>query len=104
MGRNIMFIIELTYKKPLASVDQYLAEHRAYLDKGYSLNYFIASGPRNPRTGGIIISQLTNKEQLEDILKNDPFNIHDIADYNIIEFNPIKYHSNFAVFIDNHLG
>lgn len=52
------------------------------------------------RTGGIIISQLKYREQLENILKNDPFHVHDVADYKIIEFSPTKYHSNFATFID----
>lgn len=94
-----MFIIEVTYKKSLEYVDQYLAEHRTFLDDGYKNNYFITSGPKHPRTGGIIISQLLNRNQLEDILKKDPFSIHDIADYRIIEFNPIKYHKNFASFI-----
>lgn len=98
-----MFIIEITYKKSLEDIDQYLAEHRKFLDNGYSNNYFIASGPKNPRVGGIIISQLKNRELLENILKQDPFKVHEVADYNIIEFNPIKYHPNFAIFIDSNL-
>ena len=60
-------------------------------------NYFIASGPQNPRTGGIILSQLQDRKKLEDILKDDPFQIHDIADYkmkdvsgNNISLNEIK--------------
>lgn len=94
-----MFVVILTYKKPLEIIDQYVAEHRAYLDKGYKDNFFIASGPQNPRTGGIIISQLNNRAQLENILKQDPFIIHELADYEMIEFNPVKYHNNFASFI-----
>lgn len=95
-----MFIIEITYKKSLESIDQYLAEHRAFLDHGYKNNYFITSGPKNPRTGGIIFSQLLDRDQLENILRSDPFNIHDVADYKITEFHPTKFHSNFASFID----
>jgi uncharacterized protein YciI len=95
-----MFIIDLTYKKPLEHIDKYVAEHRAFLGDGYKNNYFVASGPKNPRTGGIIISQLKNRAQLEDILKQDPFVIHDVVDYKIIEFDPVKYHPDFASFID----
>lgn len=96
-----MFIITLTYKKPLAMIDHYLTEHRAHLDLGYQKNYFIASGPQNPRTGGIILSQLENREQLMDILKQDPFYIHDLADFELVEFTPVKYHPAFASFINN---
>ena len=94
-----MFIIDIHYKKPLEVVEKHLVEHRAFLEEGYQKNYFVASGPKNPRTGGIIISQLKNREQLEMILKQDPFIIHDIAEYRFIEFEPVKYHSGFASFL-----
>ena len=95
-----MFVIVLTYKKPLEIIDQYLFEHRAFLDQGYASNFFITSGPQNPRTGGIIISQLKHRDQIENILKEDPFYIHDVVDYEIIEFEPLKHHLSFAPFIE----
>lgn len=94
-----MFVIMLTYKAPLATIDNYLAEHRAFLEQGYQQDFFIASGPQNPRTGGIILSQLKSRDQLESILKNDPFQVQEIAEYKIIEFEPVKYHTNFSTFI-----
>lgn len=94
-----MFLINITYKKPLTEIDQYLAEHRAFLEEGYQKNYFIVSGPRNPRTGGVIISQLKDREELLKILQYDPFIIHDVADYELVEFMPVKYHINFSSFI-----
>lgn len=95
-----MFIISVTYKKPLEAVDEFLAEHRRFLDEGYKKNFFVTSGPKNPRTGGIIISQLKNREELDTLLKQDPFYIHDVADYEVVEFSPIKYHDNFISFIE----
>lgn len=94
-----MFIVQIYYKASIDLVDQYLAEHRAFLEEGYQKNYFVASGPRNPRTGGIIISQLKDRDQLNTILKEDPFYKHHIAEYEIVEFMPVKYHPNFACFI-----
>jgi uncharacterized protein YciI len=80
-------------------VDKYLTRHRAFLDEGYKNNFFIVSGPKNPRTAGVIISQLKSQTQLEQILKHDPFFIHQIADYEFIEFEPVKYHPDFLCFI-----
>lgn len=94
-----MFIIMLQYKAPLEVVDQYLTAHRNYLEEGYKKNYFVASGPRNPRTGGIILSQLKDREQLIKVLNQDPFTLNGIVDFEIIEFNPVKYHQDFATFI-----
>ncbi len=93
-----MFVVTLTYLKPIEVVDKYVAEHRLFLDEGYKEDFFVASGPQNPRTGGVIISQLKNRNQLETILKKDPFNIHGVADYTIIEFEPVKYHPAFSSF------
>jgi uncharacterized protein YciI len=94
-----MFIILLNYKKPLADVELYLDEHRRFLDEGYQGGFFLASGPKNPRDGGVIISHLKDREQLEAILHQDPFYIHEIATYQLIEFIPNKYHPDFARFM-----
>jgi len=94
-----MFIVLVHYRKSLELIDKYLVEHRAFLAEGYEKNYFVVSGPRNPRTGGVIISQLSDKVQLEHILARDPFFRHELADYEIIEFTPVKYHPEFANFL-----
>ncbi len=50
-----MFIAILTYIKPLEEVDSFLQAHRDYLSEHYSAGDFIASGPQNPRVGGVIM-------------------------------------------------
>ena len=52
-----MFLILVTYTKSIEEIDAHVVAHREFLDEGYRKNYFIVSGPRIPRTGGIIISQ-----------------------------------------------
>ncbi len=94
-----MFVILVTYVKSLEVVDKYLAEHVVFLDEGYEKNYFIVSGGKNPRTGGVIFSQLKDRGQLEEIIKKDPFYTYEIASYEIIEFTPRKYHQDFSAFI-----
>lgn len=96
---DTVVIIEISYQKPLEMIDQYLSEHRAFLDDGYKKNYFVASGPQKPRTGGIIISHLNDRDFLEALLKKDPFYIHGLADYKFIEFEAVKYHPNFDFFV-----
>jgi uncharacterized protein YciI len=95
-----MFLITLNYLQPLEIIEKHLVAHRSFLEEGYKKDYFIVSGPRNPRTGGIILSQLKNKNQLMEIIQQDPFYIHGIAEFEVIEFNPVKYHQNFAHFIE----
>jgi uncharacterized protein YciI len=60
------------------------------LEEQYALGNFVASGRKVPRTGGIILSQLKDRQQLENILSDDPFKKNKLADYEIIEFIPSK--------------
>lgn len=95
-----MFIVELTYKVSLCEVDKHLDAHISYLNKQYDLGNFIASGRKEPRDGGIILSKLPNKETLLEILNKDPFKEHNLADYKLIEFAPSKTGKGFENLID----
>jgi uncharacterized protein YciI len=83
-----MFIISLSYKVPIEKVEKELNNHVQYLKEQYALGNFQASGRKVPRTGGVILSTLKDKKQLEEILTEDPFHKNDLADYSIIEFIP----------------
>ncbi len=83
-----MFIISLNYKCQLEEVDQHLEAHVAYLKHEYSKGNFIVSGRKIPRTGGIILSNVKTKSDLEAILAKDPFYQAGIAEYDITEFIP----------------
>ncbi|WP_044200813.1 YciI family protein [Flammeovirga sp. OC4] len=85
-----MFIINLTYKTDLKQVDQYLEQHIEYLNEQYNLGYFLASGRKVPRTGGVILSNIESKTELLAILEKDPFHKNELADYDITEFVPSK--------------
>ena len=94
-----MFIILLRYKTSLDVIDTHLATHRAFLKEGYKKHYFIASGPQNPRTGGVILSALKSRSELEAFMQQDPFQIHDVAEYQFIEFDPAMHDEGFARYL-----
>ncbi|WP_347217164.1 YciI family protein [Chryseobacterium sp.] len=96
-----MFIISLTYKVAIENVEQHIPEHNSFLQKYYDSGLFIASGRKEPRTGGIIICKAPSKNEVEVIIKEDPFHIHEVAEYAITEFIPSKYNENFKIFIED---
>ena len=83
-----MFIISLTYIKPLEEVDALLEEHVTYLKEQYTLGHFLASGRKVPRTGGVILARGASREEIETIITLDPFYRHYMAEYEITEFSP----------------
>lgn len=95
-----MFVLLLKFVKPLDEVEKQLIAHREFLDKYYSLNKFICSGRRNPGTGGVILCTAKNIQEVQAIIKEDPFYIYNIAQYEIVEFSPTKYAEGFESFIN----
>ncbi|MDB2356195.1 YciI family protein [Pseudoalteromonas sp.] len=83
-----MFIVSLTYKTELSEVDQYIQAHVSFLEKYYAAGKFIASGRKVPRTGGVILINAGSLEEVESIIKEDPFHIANVANYEITEFIP----------------
>jgi len=51
-----MFLVHVTYVKPLEVIDELLPAHRKFLEANYQAGLFLLSGPREPRTGGIILA------------------------------------------------
>ena len=81
-----MFVIELIYKADLAEIDAHMKAHVAFLKRYYKAGNFLVSGRKIPRDGGIILSVGKTREEIEAIVKEDPFHAHGLADFRIIEF------------------
>jgi len=81
-----MFIIELTYTADLSEIDAHMPAHVAFLKKYFAAGHFLVSGRKIPRNGGIIVAAGKNREQIESIIREDPFHRHRLADFRIIQF------------------
>jgi uncharacterized protein YciI len=83
-----MFIVNLTYIKPLTEIDALIPGHRAFLEKYYATGNFLLSGRKEPRTGGVLLATFPDKTTLETIIQEDPFYQAGVANYDIIEMIP----------------
>lgn len=94
-----LFLIDVIYTADLAVIETHLAEHRAYLAKGYEAGFLLASGPKTPRTGGMIIGRFASLETAQDFAKNDPFALRKVASHSIVEFEPVLHAQAIAPFL-----
>ncbi|WP_329564918.1 YciI family protein [Kitasatospora sp. NBC_01266] len=85
-----MFVITLTYTVPLERIDELIPAHVEWLDRNYAAGTFLASGRREPRTGGVILAQAASPAALHAVLAEDPFNKAGAAQYQVVEFLPTK--------------
>lgn len=81
-----MFVIELTYTSSLDDIDAHMAAHVAFLQKYYAAGNFLVSGRKLPRDGGIIVAVGKSREDIERIVKEDPFHKRGLAEFRVIEF------------------
>ena len=81
-----MFVVELIYKADLTAIDARMAAHMKFLRKYYASGHFVVSGRKIPRDGGIILAVSRSRDEIEAIVREDPFCRDGLADFRIIEF------------------
>ncbi len=81
-----MFVIELIYQADLKEIDAHMTAHVKFLKKHYAAGTFLVSGRKIPRDGGIILAVGKSKQDIEALIKEDPFHQHGLADFRVIEF------------------
>jgi uncharacterized protein YciI len=81
-----MFVVELLYKTDLGEIDAHMRAHMAFLKKHYAEGRFLLSGRKIPRDGGIILSLGKSKDEVEAIMREDPFCKNGLAEFRVIEF------------------
>jgi uncharacterized protein YciI len=94
-----IFVITVTYTKPIVEVEIYLEAHRNFLTDGYSRGILIMSGPQNPRVGGVIIGKFWSMDEAKAFIHADPFDVANVASYDIAEFVPSRYADEIKGFI-----
>lgn len=80
-------MLDLSYIADISEIDRFMDAHREFLRRRYDAGVFLASGRKEPRTGGIIIAA-GRRDNVEQVVAEDPFSVHRVAKYAITEFLP----------------
>ncbi len=85
-------LILIRYRLPMEEVAKVTEEHRSYLRELKADGTLIASGPMDPRTGGAILVRVPDdnvQQNLTDVRDEDPFYKKNVANYELIPWNPV---------------
>ena len=85
----MLFVVTIEYIKPIDQIEKATDEHRAFLKELQAAGKLIASGPFNPRTGGLLLLKTDTPIQAEMMLRGDPFNVKGLASYSIRQWKPV---------------
>lgn len=75
------------YRRPLEEVQEVTEQHRAYLRELKDEGMLIASGPMDPRTGGILLLNVPDDDVtacLDRVRDGDPYVTFGLAQYELI--------------------
>lgn len=92
-----LFVIDLTYLVDLGKVEEHMQAHRDFLTERYASGMFLASGRKEPRTGGVILAQ-GQRSEINAAIAADPFSVHGVARYTVTEFIPTMTGNELAAF------
>jgi len=81
-----LFVVELIYKAALREIDAHMPEHMRFLEQHYASGHFVVSGRKIPRDGGIILALAKDRDEIDGIMKEDPFVANGLADVRVTEF------------------
>ncbi|HEY0995370.1 MAG TPA: YciI family protein [Gemmatimonadaceae bacterium] len=77
----------IRYRRPLDEVQNVQEAHRTYLGELKESGLLIASGPMDPRTGGVLLLSVPDddvQEALDKIRDEDPYVTFGLAQYELI--------------------
>lgn len=85
-----MFIILLKFSTNKASAGQFMDAHNAWLKDGFAQGRFLLAGTIQPKLGGAILAHNATLEQIQAIVREDPFVSEGVVTAEIIEIMPSK--------------
>jgi uncharacterized protein YciI len=86
-------MIIVRYRRPLAEIEAVTEAHRAYLRQLQEQGVLVASGPLEPRFGGMWLVRVQDENplpELDAIMAGDPFHQHGLANYELLPWKVMQ--------------
>ena len=85
-----MFVVLLKFSANKANASQFMDGHNAWLRDGFEKGSFLLAGTIQPKLGGAIVAHNATLEQIQEIVKKDPFVSENVVAAEILEITPSK--------------
>ncbi len=91
-------MIIVRYRRPLPEIETVTEAHRAYLKTLQEQGILVASGPLEPRFGGMWLVRVSEENPLKDLdalMAGDPFHQHGLANYELLPWKVMQGREGF---------
>ncbi|WP_170351909.1 YciI family protein [Ruegeria atlantica] len=87
-----LFVVDIEYIVPMNQVEPVIDSHMDFVHASYKDGRFLMSGPKVPRSGGLIVMTADSREEAEKYLEHDPFAQEKVAKFRVTEFRASNLH------------
>src|SRR5215472_9933048 len=94
--KNRMYILFINPTRSPQELAPVFPAHSEFLDRYYKAGKFILTGGLTARPAGVVLAIVNSDDELKAILAEDPFVRERVAEYEVIEFKPSKYHESLT--------
>jgi len=85
-----MYLMISTYLAPLDEVDQFRADHSAYLADLEQRGFVVTAGRQEPPAGGIIVFDVDTEAEARELIAEDPYVRRGLAEYRPVGWQPSR--------------
>ena len=85
-----MFMITLTFGENRARAGEFMAAHKAWIEKGFADGVFLLVGSIQPNRGGGILAHGESEEEIVRRLSEDPFVSEGVVVAEVIRIDPAR--------------
>lgn len=83
----MLYLVTLTYVRPLAEVQAHLDTHRDWLVTYTRGGQILVAGPLEDRTGGFVLARSNSRDELDRMLALDSFAVHSLVEHQVRGFD-----------------
>ncbi|WP_166675105.1 YciI family protein [Herbaspirillum huttiense] len=84
----MIFSVILNYLRPLEEVNQHLESHKAWLVANIKQARIILAGPLDDKSGGLVLANCADRQELEQMMAHDSFISSGVAEYHAHACSP----------------
>ncbi|HEV7372541.1 hypothetical protein [Arenibaculum sp.] len=83
-----MFVVTLRFSTNKAQAPRHMDGHNAWIRRGFEDGIFVLTGSLPGGAGGAVLAHNVSREELEALLREDPFVAETVVDADILEITP----------------
>jgi uncharacterized protein YciI len=95
-----MHIVFLRFTERKSDAGKFMQGHKDWIQRWFDAGCFLLTGSLNPQTGGVILVDRISREELDQLVMQDPFVEQGIVTPEIVELVPSRVDECLAFLLD----